>query len=110
MENNTPYGLGFKNPIVITITSIIAIFFLALFIFNPTSRSSTYAYGMAVVFWVCAYVYLIPSIIALSKKHPQFISILILNLFLGETIIAWIVALIWASSYNPNNYYTRRLP
>ena len=103
MQNNVSCGLGFKNPIVIILTSIIVLFFLALFIFNPVSRSSAYAYGMAFVFWICAYIYMLPSIIALSNRHPHFVPILLLDMFIGETIVAWIIALIWALYYNPAN-------
>jgi RsiW-degrading membrane proteinase PrsW (M82 family) len=44
--------------------------------------------------------YFLPSIIAAKKEKPNKTSILILNLFLGWTLIGWVVALIWAVSSN----------
>ena len=40
--------------------------------------------------------YLVPFLIARSKKHPQKTAILILNLLLGWTMLGWVVALVWA--------------
>ena len=40
--------------------------------------------------------YLVPFFIARSKNHPQQTAILILNLFLGWTMLGWVVALVWA--------------
>lgn len=40
--------------------------------------------------------YFLPYLIANSKGHDQETAIFILNLFAGWTIIAWIVALVWA--------------
>jgi hypothetical protein len=38
----------------------------------------------------------LPTIIAAIRRHRQFIPILILNIFLWWTFIAWAVALAWA--------------
>ena len=40
--------------------------------------------------------YFIPYLIANKKGHPQETAIFILNLFAGWTILAWIIALVWA--------------
>lgn len=45
---------------------------------------------------IIALVYFIPSIIGYFKKHGA--GILLLNLFLGWTLIGWVAALIWAVS------------
>lgn len=42
--------------------------------------------------------YLLPAFIASGRKHYQRGSILVLNLFLGWTVIGWIAALMWAAS------------
>ena len=39
---------------------------------------------------------LLPTFIAFNRDHLQKIPILLVNLFLGWTIIGWIAALIWA--------------
>ena len=40
--------------------------------------------------------YFIPSILAFARKHHNAVPILILNIFLGWTLIGWVGALIWA--------------
>lgn len=42
-------------------------------------------------------IYLIPSLLAYSRKVPSKLSISILNVFLGWTLIGWVVSLIWAA-------------
>lgn len=41
-------------------------------------------------------VYFIPYLIANSKAHTQETAIFVLNLFAGWTLVAWIIALVWA--------------
>jgi len=43
---------------------------------------------------------LLPTWIALARKHREVVPILLLNLFLGWTIIGWIAALIWSATSN----------
>ncbi len=43
-------------------------------------------------------VYFVPSIVGYSNKKKNSQAILVLNFFLGWTIIGWIVALIWATT------------
>lgn len=40
--------------------------------------------------------YFLPSIV--GYNHKQFAAILMLNLFLGWTLLGWVGALIWAST------------
>lgn len=47
--------------------------------------------------------YLLPSIIASSRRHRNGWGILILNLLLGWTIIGWIAALIWSVYRSPSD-------
>ena len=42
------------------------------------------------------YIYLMPTVIAFRKNHPQKWSIFAINLFLGESVIGWVGALVWA--------------
>jgi len=42
------------------------------------------------------YLYLLPTITAYNRKHPQRFFIMMLNLILGSTFVGWIAALIWA--------------
>jgi hypothetical protein len=41
-------------------------------------------------------VYFIPAIIASVRRHRQRLAIDVLNVFLGWTLIGWVVALVWA--------------
>jgi hypothetical protein len=40
--------------------------------------------------------YCLPSIIALARSKRDITAIVLLNFFLGWTMIGWVVALVWA--------------
>ena len=48
------------------------------------------------VMLIFLFVYFIPTIVAYSRNHRNALAIFILNLFLGYTLVGWVVALIWA--------------
>lgn len=54
----------------------------------------TFTFG-TLVFLGSVFVYFIPSLIARKKEHVHFVPILILNLFLGWSVLGWFAALIW---------------
>ena len=41
--------------------------------------------------------YFLPSIIAFARSKRDLLAIFLLNLFLGWSVIGWIVALVWAA-------------
>lgn len=41
--------------------------------------------------------YFLPTIVALIKSKRDAVAILLLNLFLGWSVIGWIIALVWAA-------------
>ena len=41
-------------------------------------------------------VYFTPTLTAYARGHKNILAIFILNLFLGYTFVAWVIALIWA--------------
>ena len=47
-------------------------------------------------------IYFAPALVAYNKKKRNAGAILTLNFFLGWTMIGWIVALVWASTYEKN--------
>jgi hypothetical protein len=51
---------------------------------------------------LCMGVYFVPSIIASKRNHKNFTPILILNIFLGFSLIGWVVALVWATTAQDN--------
>ena len=46
--------------------------------------------------------YWLPTLIALVRQTPSALGIVMLNFFLGWTVIGWIVALVWALAANPH--------
>jgi ABC-type transport system involved in cytochrome c biogenesis permease component len=42
------------------------------------------------------FVHFIPTVVAFQRTHPKRIVIVLINLLLGWTAIAWVGALIWA--------------
>jgi len=52
--------------------------------------------GFVYMFFIGA-IYFAPSIIAYNNKKKNKQAILMLNLFLGWTILGWIIALVWAT-------------
>jgi len=40
--------------------------------------------------------YFIPTLIAVFRKHEKAVQIFLLNIFLGWTLVGWVVALIWS--------------
>lgn len=46
--------------------------------------------------------YFVPFWIALSRSHPETPAIGAINLFLGWTVIGWLVAMLWALSHVPD--------
>ncbi|HXJ85793.1 MAG TPA: superinfection immunity protein [Candidatus Binatia bacterium] len=47
--------------------------------------------------------YFLPSIIALARSKRDLMAIFLLNLFLGWSVIGWIVALVWAATNDVPN-------
>ena len=45
---------------------------------------------------VFLYIYFIPTSVAINKKQVNYFSIFVINLFLGWTIVGWIICLAWA--------------
>ena len=46
------------------------------------------------------FMYFLPSIIALARSKHDILAIFLLNLFLGWSVIGWIVALVWAAKHD----------
>lgn len=45
---------------------------------------------------VGAAIYFVPTIIAKKRQQKDFMSIFLLNLFLGWLLVGWVVSLVWA--------------
>jgi len=46
-------------------------------------------------------VYFLPTIYAKMHKHPQIEAIFVVNLFLGWTLVGWVIALAWSAIVSP---------
>jgi hypothetical protein len=56
-------------------------------------------FGLGIVFlFLIIATYFLPSFNAFSRKHPDRWPIFMLDLFLGWTIIGWVVSLVWSVS------------
>jgi hypothetical protein len=40
--------------------------------------------------------YVLPSVIASKRNHPQFTTIILLNILCGWTFVVWVVCMVWA--------------
>jgi len=49
---------------------------------------------------VVTLLYFLPTVIALSRGHLSGLAIFLLNLFLGWTVIGWLIAFIWSCTSN----------
>jgi uncharacterized membrane protein len=47
-------------------------------------------------------IYFFPTIIARSKKKRNAVAIFAVNLFLGWTLVGWVIALVWALTVEPD--------
>jgi hypothetical protein len=55
--------------------------------------------GGIIIIFIALYIYFIPAII--GRKHDDATAIAVLNLFLGWTLVGWVLALLWASTSQP---------
>jgi len=54
------------------------------------------------MFIIVAIFYFIPAMIAYHRRHKNAGAITALNLFLGWSLIGWVVAIVWAFTDNTN--------
>lgn len=47
---------------------------------------------------LCWAIYLLPSLVAMKYRHHNMASILVINLALGWTLVAWVLCFAWALS------------
>lgn len=52
---------------------------------------------LLVVGSIASAIYLIPTIVAAKRSHPQAWPIFLLNLLLGWTLVFWVLALVWSA-------------
>lgn len=55
-------------------------------------------FALVLVGTVVTIFYLMPSLIARSRRHRNRMSIFVFNLFLGWTFLGWVISLVWSFS------------
>ena len=60
------------------------------------STSNSDAFGGLVILAVMAVVYFLPALVALNRHHQSAGPIFVIDLFLGWTLLGWVVALAWS--------------
>lgn len=53
--------------------------------------------GVALVI-LLIFIYFLPALVANGSNHSKALSITVLNIFLGWTLLGWVIALVWAVS------------
>jgi hypothetical protein len=76
---------------------MLALLVLVPITFGIGSGTNGAAMVATALFFVAApTLYFLPSIEAKINNNPNFMSVFMVNLFLGWTIVGWVVALAWA--------------
>lgn len=63
-----------------------------------SGTNSTAAVFAGVFFLSLLVLYFAPTVNAVRRDHPNKVSIIVLNVLLGWTLLGWIVALVWSYS------------
>ena len=61
---------------------------------------------LPLLFSLCI-VYLLPTAIAASSRHPRTRIIVALNLLAGWTVIGWLMAFVWSFIYRATKLHSR---
>lgn len=78
---------------------ILALIVVVIITFAVGSGTNDAARAAVFVFFpAAAALYFAPSIVAATRKRANLTSIVLLNIFLGWTLVGWVVALVWAYS------------
>lgn len=90
LERDTPLGCY-------TILSVL-VFLSSLGIFNLITEDGVTAFFISLAVVFVLWIYFIPAWIAEIRNNPSTTAIFVVNLFLGWSLIGWVIALIWALS------------
>ena len=63
-----------------------------------TGASDAFVVEFALLMCLCLAIYILPTVIAFSRRHPNRFPIMAINIVLGGTGLGWFGALIWALS------------
>jgi threonine/homoserine/homoserine lactone efflux protein len=71
------------------------------------SNAESYFTGTGIVLLV---IYFVPAIVASVRKHRQTMAIVVLDLFLGWTLLGWVAALVWACTADTKTIAPKKPP
>ena len=54
----------------------------------------------AIMLMLIAVSYFIPTFLAIGRGHKESLGISLINIFLGWTLLGWVIALAWACGSN----------
>lgn len=84
-----------------TFVRLIVLLFLAAYSWSmgqiPPDELNGFGKLVALLFFVIApALYLLPTFEAWKRRHKSLVSIALLNIFLGWTLLGWVAAMVWA--------------
>jgi Superinfection immunity protein len=83
--------------IFLTYTPIALVLILDVWAFSTGTYASDRDRVLPYWFGLCAFLYMLPAIIACHREHSHFLAIWLIDLlFTPLFLVGWIVALIWA--------------
>ncbi len=63
---------------------------------QPPTDDTAFIIFLGIAFLIVGIIYIMPSIVAFRRNHPNRWIILVINIAFGGTIIGWGIALVWA--------------
>jgi Superinfection immunity protein len=63
---------------------------------QPPSDDTAFIIFLGIAFLIVGIIYIMPSIVAFRRNHPNRWIILVINVAFGGTVIGWGIALVWA--------------
>src|SRR5258708_7506378 len=63
---------------------------------QPPSDDTAFIIFLSLAFLIVGIIYIMPSIVAFRRNHPNRWIILVINVAFGGTVIGWGIALVWA--------------
>jgi hypothetical protein len=88
----------FNHPLLLAAIVVIAIIALGVItVLLAGSEGPGVLIGAFLMIAISGFIYFLPTIIAVRRKHRNDVGVLLVNLFFGWTLIGWVGALIWST-------------
>jgi uncharacterized protein (DUF983 family) len=93
----------FSRRLLIVIAGVVGLIFIIWTQWSDRSLTSEdfwSVFGTVVVIASAGVLYFFPSFVGRNKRNSS--AILVLNFFLGWTLLGWVIALVWAVTKDPD--------